>query len=246
MDKSIADIISQTRQNKQMTQEEFASRIGVTPQAVSRWERGGGLPDITLLPGICKVLEISANDLLGMESNKVVENNDYFMDKEIKNALIAEPLLVEFGMDFISCFVEGLKTDYVNQCRKKMANETGMMMPLLRIKDNINLAEKELQIKSYDRVLFHKKYEVIGNELYAEIIDEIANQCKKHYSEILNKQLVRIMIDNLKQQYPGVADGLIPEKISYMQVLETLRDEWNKNGNIRDLIHIVEGMETAI
>ena len=37
----IGDIISKMRQNKNMTQEEFASRLGVTPQAVSRWERGG-------------------------------------------------------------------------------------------------------------------------------------------------------------------------------------------------------------
>ena len=40
MNQRIGDIISQNRQNKGMTQEEFASRLGVTPQAVSKWERG--------------------------------------------------------------------------------------------------------------------------------------------------------------------------------------------------------------
>lgn len=39
----LGEIICQYRQNKKMTQEEFASRLGVTPQAVSKWERGGSL-----------------------------------------------------------------------------------------------------------------------------------------------------------------------------------------------------------
>ena len=40
MKQDIGAIISQARQNRKMTQEEFAARLGVTPQAVSSW-RGG-------------------------------------------------------------------------------------------------------------------------------------------------------------------------------------------------------------
>lgn len=52
----IGNTISKMRQNKNMTQEEFASRLGVTSQAVSRWERGNSLPDISLISGICNIL----------------------------------------------------------------------------------------------------------------------------------------------------------------------------------------------
>ena len=38
--------LSMFRQNKNMTQEELAERMGVTPQALSKWERGHSLPDI--------------------------------------------------------------------------------------------------------------------------------------------------------------------------------------------------------
>lgn len=58
------DIICKMRQNKNMTQEEFASRLGVTPQAVSRWERGNSLPDISLIEGICKIINKQCVKLL--------------------------------------------------------------------------------------------------------------------------------------------------------------------------------------
>ena len=56
-----------------MTQEEFASCLGVTPQAVSKWERGNGLPDVSIFEGICKVLNISANMLLGIIINQIMK-----------------------------------------------------------------------------------------------------------------------------------------------------------------------------
>ena len=63
MGNSIGEKICYYRQFKKMTQEEFASRIGVTPQAVSKWERDNGLPDIMVLSGIASVLGVSADTL---------------------------------------------------------------------------------------------------------------------------------------------------------------------------------------
>lgn len=68
--------LSMFRQNKNMTQEELAGRMGVTPQALSKWERGHSLPDILLLKELCRILEISADDLLGIENRKITENGN--------------------------------------------------------------------------------------------------------------------------------------------------------------------------
>lgn len=245
MNHNIGDVISQSRQNKQMTQEEFASRLGVTPQAVSKWERGIGIPDITLVEGICTVLNINANMLLGIKDSHVIENGNAVMEQEIKNNMFAEPLLIEFGSNLIPHFVEGLKTDFVNQKRKELVKETGALLPVLRIRDNTELAENEVQISSYDKQLWKEKIET-DNNVYERIISQAVEVCKAHYDTILNKQIVKIMVDNVKELYPGVADGLVPERISYLQLQNHLQNIWREKGNVRDMLHILEELEEKL
>lgn len=240
----IGDIISRMRQNKNMTQEEFASRLGVTPQAVSRWERGNSLPDISLVKGICEILSISANTLLGIEhENKVVENNDVSMEKEIRCNLFAEPLVLEFGIGLIPYVAEGLQTDYLNQCRKELVKEAGILIPVLRVRDNLLLEEYEACIMSYDKILWKEKVDVEDENVYQTLIQQVKRICKEKFSLMINKQSVKLLIDCLRKDYPGVVDGLVPEKISYLQVKQKLQEVLKEKGNIRDLIHILEEME---
>jgi transcriptional regulator with XRE-family HTH domain len=63
----LAQNIRRLRLQGGMTQEELAERLGVTGQAVSRWERGECCPDITLLPGLSNLFGVTADELLGME-----------------------------------------------------------------------------------------------------------------------------------------------------------------------------------
>ncbi len=60
-------IIAEERKKKSMTQDELAASLNITPQAVSKWENGVGLPDVTLFPKIAKVLDIPIGVLFGTE-----------------------------------------------------------------------------------------------------------------------------------------------------------------------------------
>ena len=60
----IAEQILNLRKAKGLTQAELGDRVGVTFQAVSKWERGETLPDIVLLPDLAKVLETSIDNIL--------------------------------------------------------------------------------------------------------------------------------------------------------------------------------------
>ena len=62
----IGSRLSVCRQNKNMTQEELAYRLGITPQALSKWERSVSFPDISMLADISRLLEVSTDYLLGL------------------------------------------------------------------------------------------------------------------------------------------------------------------------------------
>ena len=62
--KKIGEIISKKRIELKMTQKELAEKLFVTDKAVSKWERGLSLPDISLLIPLAEILNISLYDLL--------------------------------------------------------------------------------------------------------------------------------------------------------------------------------------
>ena len=66
----INEQIAKLRRQKGITQEELAVVLGVTNQAVSKWESGQCCPDIQLLPDIAKYFETSADELLGIKTIK--------------------------------------------------------------------------------------------------------------------------------------------------------------------------------
>lgn len=239
----IGENINKIRKDRNMTQEEFAAKLGVTPQAVSKWERGVSLPDVMLAADICRLLQIHADTLLGIENMPFCEDENTVAEREIKQNLIAEPLRIEVGTGLITCISEGLKTDYVNQSRKKLAARTGMLLPILRIRDVEWLGEQEVCITSYDQILLQKKYPETDRQTYCDIIDETVRLCRENYGRILNKQLVKSILDNLQEQYPGVLDGLVPDRIGYYEVMLHLRKTVTEKGNIRDLIHVMEELE---
>lgn len=74
--------IRNARKRIGFTQEELAVQIGVTAQAVSRWESEAGLPDVSMIVPLAQVLRISTDTLFGM--NQVEQENDLYM--EIKAA----------------------------------------------------------------------------------------------------------------------------------------------------------------
>ncbi|MBO5052479.1 MAG: helix-turn-helix domain-containing protein [Clostridia bacterium] len=65
MNIKIGAIIKKLRQENNITQDTLATAIGVTPQAISRWESEGGYPDIELLPPLADFFSVSTDELLG-------------------------------------------------------------------------------------------------------------------------------------------------------------------------------------
>lgn len=64
MDMTIGKRIALLRRQKGLTQEELAEHMGVSPQAVSKWENDQTCPDISALPRLSKLLGVSVDELL--------------------------------------------------------------------------------------------------------------------------------------------------------------------------------------
>ncbi len=61
--------IREMRVKRGLTQDELAGLLNITPQAISRWECGISLPDITMLPVLSKTLSVTTDELLGCNSS---------------------------------------------------------------------------------------------------------------------------------------------------------------------------------
>ena len=59
--------IAEARRDVGLTQRDLADKVGVTAQAVSKWERGSACPDISILDEIACALHVSVSDLLGVK-----------------------------------------------------------------------------------------------------------------------------------------------------------------------------------
>lgn len=91
----IGSFIMKKRKEKNMTQKELALKIGVTDKAVSKWERGLGCPDVSILENLSSELDVSILEILKGRNIKKEELlhdniNDYVLEtldyskKEIK------------------------------------------------------------------------------------------------------------------------------------------------------------------
>ncbi|MBE6923134.1 MAG: helix-turn-helix transcriptional regulator [Ruminococcaceae bacterium] len=71
MNETIGNRIAKFRKAKAMTQEDLANQLGVSSQAVSKWENDASCPDISLLPQLCKVLGVTTDELLTGKNDEV-------------------------------------------------------------------------------------------------------------------------------------------------------------------------------
>lgn len=85
MDIQMAEKLRKCRSKKKNTQEQLASHLGVTIQAVSKWERGEGYPDITQLPSIALYYGVTVDYLLGVD--------DAAKEEKIKSYVLRQPPL---------------------------------------------------------------------------------------------------------------------------------------------------------
>lgn len=81
MEQTLGKRIAQHRKRLGLTQDALAEKLGITAQAVSKWENDLSCPDITMLPRLAEIFGISTDELLGMEAKGVVHEAEVVNDE---------------------------------------------------------------------------------------------------------------------------------------------------------------------
>lgn len=84
MEISLKDTLRELRHTKNVTQETLAKHLGITAQAVGKWERGEGFPDITLLPDIALFFGVSIDELLNVGKAQIEQRIKAIQDESLK------------------------------------------------------------------------------------------------------------------------------------------------------------------
>ena len=121
----IGEQITSLRKAKGLTQSELGERLGVSFQAVSKWERGEALPDITLLPDLAKVLETTIDFILCSEE-KAIEYKGKFSVADMRKGLNCLKYAGEYlGADNLiyRAAIKGINTDLNTDIEKAFSDD---------------------------------------------------------------------------------------------------------------------------
>lgn len=173
----LGENLKKFRLKRELTQERLADILGVSAQAVSRWENGTTYPDITLLPTIASYFEITLDELMGMEDFKSEEQLKELEEQLNENGskgLIYENILI---------LREAVKTYPTNyQLQFRLVNQ----LTFCQYKDGHGLSEEEETDLNREAV-------EIGNRILSrctdgEIINRTTQQLCYIYSRLGEKE----------------------------------------------------------
>ncbi|NCA66511.1 MAG: XRE family transcriptional regulator [Clostridia bacterium] len=111
MEKSFGERLAKFRKAKGLTQEDVGDKLGVTAQAVSKWENDTTLPDPMMLKELARLYNVTLNQIYGMEEETTVSMKE---DKDISKMLLkiivdsadGDKVRVNLPLALIKLFVE--------------------------------------------------------------------------------------------------------------------------------------------
>lgn len=83
---SFGKTIKKLRREREMTQEQLAEILSISPQAISRWETDMAMPDISLIAPLCNLFNITSDELLGIDLAQKQKNIDAICEEYDRRA----------------------------------------------------------------------------------------------------------------------------------------------------------------
>lgn len=208
--------------------------------------------------------------------------------ENVVGLLQVDPIELEFGYGIIplaDANQGGDLLDRVVLIRRQLALEMGMIVPVIRLRDNIQIGPNEYIIKikgsevAKGELLFDYFMAMNSGEVEEElegikttepafglpaiwiqenqrdraemlgytvvdppsiIATHLTEVIKKHSHELLGRQEVQTLVDNMKQSYPAIVDELVPKLMSIGEIQKVLCNLLKESVSIRDMVTIME------
>ena len=259
---NIGQKIKELRLKEKMSQEELANCLGVSAQAVSRWETSVTFPDITLIPRIAEIFRCTTdtilcceNNVIDLEIDEIIKNADIVLEKSdyedyftplkmVKEGLLKYPsnerLIIE-TLHRITAYANDFENfDYseaIILCEKILRNSSN---------DFYRNEAKVILIDCYSRANLKEK--ALGlidqipdtlskNELKMRIYDQKSIEYKKVCSENICKitlNLITSIVNELDNNINNYTDDeLLSRYLGIEKIVEAIyNEEYLKNSSI--------------
>ena len=179
----IGKFILELRKDKKMTQQELANKIGVTDRAISKWENGRGMPDISLMKPLCEILDITLNELI---SGEKIDKKEYQKksDENILKTIKYTNKKTNFFKKFLICLISVfliLILMFIIDVRKMNQNEEVVFstwgfdyFPAINLNDEeIEIAVRNYLIEKGDNESKHYDGEKTFVSMRVFLLDEV-------------------------------------------------------------------------
>ena len=260
---------------------------------------------LVLIPGIPKLPFIAVSVVLGSASVyvgrlkrkeadsqpsmiEVTKSTEAETPEDMLELIVIDAMELEIGYSLIPLIDDEMPDNLLKRItgiRRQMMSEIGLVLPVVRIRDNLRLQPQAYRIKirgqevAHGDLMLDRLLAIPGNETDEELkgietmepafglpalwVSEgergraelmgytvvnpvsvlsthLTEVVRIHAAELLNRQMVQEMLNQLKSKSPASVEGVVPEMISLSDVLSVLRNLVKERVPIRDLGGILE------
>lgn len=244
----IGNRIKAIRQDRGFTQKQLAGLLGVTEQAVSKWERETSYPDISMLNGISEVMDCSLDYLFQYESGKknLLDQDSIERRAEVNRHLLPDIISLEFGEGLVPVFLSEDRQGFphINGLRCQAASQWGVILPVIRMLDQMALGSDQYRININGVCMYEGRQKDMDEDSLEGILEKLKDTIFKNIEFVLNNQTIYHMVENLRAQYPYVVQDIIPDVVTYSMLRQVVIYLLKEQGcAVNPLILIIESME---
>lgn len=213
--KEIGLFISKKRKELNMTQKELANKLNVTDKAVSKWERGLGCPDISILEVLSNILGVSILELLKgkniegevipvLEADDYLKNTINYSKKSLNKKIVDLLTIIIIGITSFIVIININHIIYLNKEYEYNFSNNEILEDINKIKNNIN------KIKNTNSIFDNTDYKNL-NELLNSYYNKIINNSILKFNGI--KKFKLRDLNQLDNELPGFLEILSSYKI---------------------------------